>query len=426
MLKYEVNLSKRYQNLRQLPGFVLLESTDCLQGRYDIVSACPYDQLVIDDKACGEQIFAELKERIKWSDSTLDLPFQGGAIGYFSYDYACDLANIPLARQLSRFPMVTMGFYDWAIVTDHHCKKVTLFAANTQPDTPLIIEEIVRLWHLPADNSSCSTSTSFVPLIDESDYCDSISKIQDALNEGRCYQVNLTQPFTATFTGESWDFYQRLRHKNPVPYAAYLSYEQGEILSFSPERFITQDNGLVHTSPIKGSIKRHEDPLMDEQLKQQLFHCEKNRAENVMIVDLLRNDLGKIAHTGSVVVEKLWAVESYRDIHHLVSHICAETSCNPVDVFQACFPGGSITGAPKLEAMRVIAEQEKYARGVYCGNIAYFSRHGRLDSSIAIRTLLAEKNQWVLAAGGGIVIDSDAHEEYQECLTKMSAILRGI
>lgn len=426
LLDYEVNLSKKYQNLKALPGFVLLESTDQVHGRYDILSAFPYERLVVDSDSIDDDLFARLRQELKGKESTLDLPFQGGAIGYFSYDYACRLAKIPLADQLSSLPLVHLGFYDWAIITDHHSKKVSLFAANTRLETREIIEHVVELWHQTPDEASCQLENDFQPLIDKDSYCQSIDQIHHALKEGRCYQVNFTQPFKACYDGDNWALYEKLRHSNPVPYAAYLHYEQADVLSFSPERFVTQEEGHVTTSPIKGSIRRHQDKTVDDALKQQLFHCEKNRAENVMIVDLLRNDLGKIATSGSVIVEKLWAVESYQAIHHLVSTISAKTLAHPVDVFKACFPGGSITGAPKLESMRVIAEQEKFARGIYCGNIVYFSHHGRFDSNIAIRTLIAEKNQWVLAAGGGIVIDSDAEEEYQECLTKMSAILRGL
>lgn len=425
-MDYEVNLSKKYQKFKELPGFVLLESTDIQQGRYDILSAYPYDSIAVDSLTEKSDFFSVIKQKIGHVDFSLDLPFQGGAIGFFSYDLACQLANIPLSECLNELPLMHFGFYDWAIITDHYCKKVILFAANTQATTKEITEEIMMLWNSPEIEESCEVTNELKTLTDKQSYLNSIAQIKTALNDGRCYQVNFTQPFTKPFHGNAWILYEKMRHTNPVPYAAYLNYGKTKVLSFSPERFITQEQNEVLTAPIKGSIKRDINQEIDEQLKQELFHSEKNRAENVMIVDLLRNDLGKIAQPGTVIVDKLWAVESYSDIHHLVSTISAKTSCHPVDVFRACFPGGSITGAPKLEAMRVIAEQEKFARGIYCGNIVYFSRHGRMDSNIAIRTIIAENNRLVLAAGGGIVIDSEAEEEYQESLTKISAILRGL
>lgn len=188
------------------------------------------------------------------------------------------------------------------------------------------------------------------------------------------------------------------------------------------------DKDKLLTSPIKGTEKRSSDPQRDELLRNSLLASSKNQAENVMIVDLLRNDLGKIAKPGSVHVRDLCAVESYQAVHHLVSNIeaIALEDQSMMDVFSACFPGGSITGAPKLEAMRIIAEQEAYARGVYCGSIGYFSRHGRFDSNIAIRTVVAREKILHMAAGGGIVIDSNWEDEYLECFTKIAAIINGL
>ncbi|WED44654.1 aminodeoxychorismate synthase component I [Legionella cardiaca] len=431
-LSYSNNLLKHYQKLTKLPGFVLLESSDKTNGRYDILSAYPYQQIKLEKDSCTNTIFEQLQELIPGTEKSIgDLPFQGGAIGYFSYDLGAKLFGIPSKPQasLSGMPLMNIGLYDWAIITDHHLRKVILFSANQRSETAAIIKEMLILW-----NSKHSTDDffelkeTFKPLISKSDYREEFNAIHKNIEEGRCYQVNYTQPFNAAYCGDAWEMYKQVSLKNPVPYAAFLRYEEEDILSFSPERFVMHDNGLLLTSPIKGSAKRSIDPLVDEQLRQSLLRSSKNRAENVMITDLLRNDLGKIAHAGSVVVRALCELQSFSAVHHLVSHIEARRreDISPVEAFKACFPGGSITGAPKLESMRVIAEREPHARGIYCGSIAYFSNHGRFDSNIAIRTVIARNEILHLAAGGGIVIDSNWEDEYCECFTKIAAILNGL
>ncbi|ASQ45960.1 Aminodeoxychorismate synthase component 1 [Legionella clemsonensis] len=430
-LQYSEDLLKNYQNLIALPGFVLLESSDKCQGRYDILSAYPYRQFKLKQDSCTSLIFKQMQEAVPFRESVVDLPFQGGAIGYWSYDLGARSFEIYSQPQpnLKEMPLANVGLYDWAIIADHARKKVSLFSANTQPETPAMIKEILSLWELnEVKHKMFSLKEEFKPLITQSAYYDAFKAIYKSLQEGRCYQVNYTQPFNASYEGDAWEMYKRVRLKNPVPYSAFLRTEEGDILSFSPERFLLQDNDLLLASPIKGSEKRSSDLIVDELLRKKLAESSKNRAENVMIVDLLRNDLGKIAHSGSVSVPSLCEIQSYPAIHHLVSHIEAKRKAevSPLQAFEACFPGGSITGAPKLESMRVIAENELYARGVYCGSIAYFSYHGRFDSNIAIRTVIARNNILHLAAGGGIVIDSDWEDEYCECLTKIAAILHGL
>jgi para-aminobenzoate synthetase component 1 len=224
--------------------------------------------------------------------------------------------------------------------------------------------------------------------------------------------VNLTQPFHANYEGDTWELYKKISKNNPVPFSAFLRKESADILSFSPERFLFYEEGKLLTSPIKGTIRRSSNAVEEAQLKHLLRSCEKNRSENVMIVDLLRNDLGKIAQAGSVNVTHLCELQSYKSVHHLVSTIEAQCLSHiaAFDAFLSCFPGGSITGAPKIESMHIIDEQEPYARGVYCGAVGYFSRHARFDTNIAIRTLIARNNLLHLAAGGGLVIDSDCED----------------
>lgn len=425
-------MQEYYQKLHHLPGFVLLESTDRQRGRYDIVSAYPYDAIKVSRHAENmPHILEQLGKHLSKHPSVVDLPFQGGAIGYVSYDLGEHLLGIDSVAQptINDMPLLDLGLYDWAIITDHQQKKITLFAANTQSSTPDIVEEILALWHGDSiEKNTAELKSDFNPLITPSEYERAFTNIHQMLKSGRSYQVNYTQPFHATYEGDSWEFYRKISSQNPVPFSAFLRSSNADILSFSPERFLLYEQGKLITSPIKGTIRRSVDPTQDESLKQELRASEKNRAENVMIVDLLRNDLGKIAEPGSVRVISLCDIESYNSVHHLVSTIEAQcaSDLNPFDAFLSCFPGGSITGAPKIESMRIINEQETYSRGIYCGSIGYFSRHGSFDTNIAIRTITAKNNILHLAAGGGIVIDSDSEDEYRECFIKIAAVVNGL
>lgn len=425
-------LPESYAKLCHLPGFVLLQSTDQSIGRYDILSAYPYEKIIVKDNSQDKDlVLMELKNKVKIERSKLSLPFQGGAIGYVSYDFGSllhDLKKQP-ANDLTNMPLLNLGLYDWAIIVDHDLKKVTLFAANSHSSTTNVLEEVKEILSKELIQPVMfSLQNEFTPLISKEYYRDSFNAIQQSLRVGRSYQVNYTQPFQAKFKGDPWAMYQAVSTNNPVPYSAFMRTDEADILSFSPERFLLCDNSEILTSPIKGTIHRSNNPVVDQQLREQLLKCPKNKAENVMIVDLLRNDLGKIAKPGTVKVKRLCAIQSYNAVHHLVSDVQAicRDEIHPIEAFFSCFPGGSITGAPKLETMKIISEQELYTRGIYCGSIAYFSKHGRFDSNIAIRTITAKDNDLYLAAGGGIVIDSECEDEYRECFTKLTAIINGI
>lgn len=422
-----------YEKLQLLDGFVLLESADRTNGRYDIISALPYDRIQVKhNETVDASLIQSISHRLKPARSDYDLPFQGGAIGYISYDFGAQLHGIFTKPQsgLAGLPILHLGFYDWAIIVDHHQQDAFLFAANRCPKTREIVKRILGIWQTDASihHRSFELTTELISLMPKQGYYQSFHRIKSYLKQGRCYQVNLTQAFQNGFNGDAWAIYQNIRKHNAVPFGAYLSCSEAQYLSFSPERFILHDQGCLLTSPIKGSGKRSSDPAIDIQLKNQLATSEKNRAENVMIVDLMRNDLARISKPGSVRVEQLCEVQSFKAVHHLVSHIRSELKedITPFEAFMSCFPGGSITGAPKLEAMKVIAEEEGYGRGVYCGSICYFSNHGRFDSNIAIRTITARDKLLNFAAGGGLVIDSTADEEYLECFTKLQAILNGL
>ncbi|HAF87053.1 MAG: aminodeoxychorismate synthase, component I [Legionellaceae bacterium] len=427
-LPYSPNLYNIYQQLSHLPGFVLLESADKVRGRFDIISAYPYD--LVENNGSLTGLFDELARKIPLHQSELTLPFQGGAIGFCGYELGKHalLPNLLPKPAMVSMPHALFGLYDWAIIVDHHLKRISLFAANQKTHTQYIIKDILKLWQKPLANAVHAQAANLKACLTKAQYSQSFKAIKHSLYKGRCYQVNLTQPFTLDYQGTPWAIYQKISRNNPVPFAAYLHLNHHPILSFSPERFLQISHDKILTSPIKGSIKRARCPAKDAALKDVLSQSVKNRAENIMIVDLLRHDLGQVAKPGSVNVQALCTVESFKSVHHLVSHIQAHARADITcfDIFKTCFPGGSITGAPKHEAMKIIDELEPFARGVYCGSIGYFSAHGQADSNVAIRTMVADDKKLYLAAGGGITIDSDLEEEYQECLTKLNAILRSL
>ncbi len=421
-LPYQDDLIAHYQAFSDLDGFVLLESQDTLQGRYDILSAQPCDELLIAANACDwAEVLQRIKQKMVTKPACCDLPFQGGWIGFVAYD--CKEAALGLTTHPSLvwpdMPWVDLKCYDWAIVTDHVLRQVYLLA----PSEHRKVTMMERWYQHEVSTKVVDTPPLFRAVISRAQYQTSFDAIQEALYAGRAYQVNLTQPFLADYLGDPFAYYKILRQNNPVPFAAFLSLHSADILSFSPERFLSIDGGQMLASPIKGTIQRSVCPVVDQKLRETLLSCEKNRTENIMIVDLMRNDLSQFAQPGSVRVEALCALQSFAKVHHLVSHIHAQCQAGvlPMSAWLAMFPGGSITGAPKIEAMRIIHEQERHARGVYCGSIIYASYHGRIDSNIAIRTLIAKEQQLLLQAGGGIVIDSTAQDEYQECLTKIAA-----
>ncbi len=257
-------------------------------------------------------------------------------------------------------------------------------------------------------------------------YAAAFRRVHDYIRAGDCYQVNLAQCFAAPAAGDPWLAYQALRIINPAPYSAFLNTPHGTVMSASPERFLKLERGHVESKPIKGTRPRAGHPRLDADLAEALRASEKDRAENVMIVDLLRNDLSKNCELGSVRVPKLFEIESFATVHHLVSTVAGRLrqGRDALDLLRGCFPGGSITGAPKLRAMQIIEELEPCRRGVYCGAIGYIGCDGNMDLNIAIRTLVYSGGAIRFWAGGGIVADSRLEDEYQETFDKAAAMLR--
>ncbi|WP_327125175.1 aminodeoxychorismate synthase component I [Nitrincola sp. A-D6] len=330
-------------------------------------------------------------------------------------------------------PHLVIGLYLQAVIIDHHKKKSWL-VVHALADTTITQNFLSRLTSEVSSVSQTDTSPfsllePFTSNMSARDYRHALERIHAYIQAGDCYQINLAQRFTAPCQGDPWQAWKSLRQVAPTPFAAYLDLDQGALLSLSPERFLSCDNnGQVETRPIKGTRPRGTTNDEDAQLATELINSDKDRSENVMIVDLLRNDLSKVCQPGSVEVPELFTLESYPNVHHLVSSVTGrlEGDFSALDLLRECFPGGSITGAPKIRAMEIIDELEPHRRSAYCGSIAYISACGRMDSSITIRTLVCSKNHIHCWAGGGIVADSDIDAEYAETFSKVNNLLKTL
>ncbi len=363
------------------------------------------------------------------------LPFQGGALGYFSYDLARTLEKIPsLTEDAEHLPDMAIGIYTWAIVVDHQHKKTYLTGDIIKKEPQWSWQKLIKTCsYLPSSQPDFEykqddfiVTSAVKSNLSYAQYRKAFEQIKQYIIAGDCYQINLTQRFSASARGNPWHAYQQLRTLNPAPFSAYINTSFAQILSSSPERFLKTQQNNVETKPIKGTRPRLNNPQEDQKQSVALHSSLKDRAENVMIVDLLRNDIGRVCKTGSITVPTLFGIESYATVHHLVSTIRGKLATNKdnLDLLSACFPGGSITGAPKVRAMEIIETLEPHRRGIYCGTIGYLGFNGNMDSNISIRTLVYSQNTIRYWVGGGIVYDSDIDEEYQEALDKGKALLK--
>ncbi len=426
-------------------------------GRFSFMGADPFYQVInqgeqtttVDflkgSRDSSPQPFFPLLDSLlsRWQrPKTAGLPFEAGAIGYFGYE---------LGHQIEKFPQTTindlempdafLSFYDALIAIDHLQQKLYLISTGL-PATDsherkkrammrlAWLEKIVH--HAGAVPEPAPPTLTFgrqkISNFSYENYLDAVEKILAYIAAGDIYQVNLSQRFAVEFTGNPWDFYRRFRHLSPAPFGAYLVADQHTIMSNSPERYLLIKDDYIETRPIKGTRPRGENARIDDQLRQELINSRKDQAEHIMIVDLERNDLGRIARYGTVHVPEMEIVESYANVHHLVSTVAAriDPSHSTVDCIVNSFPGGSITGAPKLRSMEIIDELEPTCRGVYTGSIGYLDFCGDIDLNIAIRTAVHGQDTLYFQVGGGIVADSDPRLEYEETITKADSFLKTL
>ena len=475
-LDWKLSTTEVFSYFSYSPWAILLDSANAphQDARYDIICAAPVASLVTTgDESCFTRYHCPLNSQNTFSadmpssalleltpvdqvTSTDDpftllnqylnelypikqyspLPFNAGAVGSFSYDLGRRIEAIPaIAKRDIDLPEMALGFYDWALIFDNQQQSWSI--VHYQGDAALdhVINRIQHKFLNCVKDSSTAPFKLTSPWqcqTKKDDYSASFNKIHGYLHSGDCYQINLTQRFSASYQGDEWQAYLTLRDSNKAPFSAFFKLDKATILSISPERFIqltdVQSGSQIQTKPIKGTLPRSSDPTLDALAATTLAGSAKDRAENLMIVDLLRNDIGKVATAGSVRVPHLFEIESFPAVHHLVSTVTATLSpqYSASDLLRAAFPGGSITGAPKIRAMEIIEELEPSRRSLYCGAIGYLSQDGKMDTNITIRTLVAQNSQLYCWAGGGIVADSEVEAEYQESFDKVSRILPAL
>ena len=401
-------------------------------GRYSFLACNPAQSLVVkggEVRLDGKTQKAEplaLLQKLLGRQRTASLPglppFQGGWAGYVSYEFGRSLepkAKIPVFAPIC--PDIVLHRFDTVIAIDHLQERAWVIGPNRKEIRAL--EGLLKQRQKPAGEK---LSAGFSPVISREAHESNVKRTVDYILAGDIFQANITQALEAKMPAgfDCFAAYQQLRATNPAPFSALLDYEEIKVISSSPERLIRCNGGHAQARPIKGTRKRDPDPSRDAALIADLTSSRKDRAENVMIVDLLRNDLSRVSNPGTVRVPVLCGLETYANVHHLVSVVEGELKpgMDAVDLFRAVFPGGSITGAPKIRAMEIIAELEAAPRGVYCGAIGYFGFNGACDFNIAIRTVQAANGVMRVQGGGGITARSDAAAEYEESLVKVQRI----
>lgn len=448
-IPYASNSELLFDKLRDLPNAIWLDSAKprSLQGRFDIMSACP--DVILETHADITTITKQQGTE-ESTDDPFDIakhylaqlmpiqsahkgPFYCGLIGYFGYDLGSNHKIIDTGVSGPEdMPDMRLGRYLWSLVVNHEARKSTVFF---HPLCSKDLQDQVCQRLLSTNEQSnqhpgqFKLVSKFSKTISKQHYVHSIERIKNYITAGDCYQTNYTQHVSAPYQGDLWQAYRALREACPAPYSVYWHWGSHALLSISPERFLQTyaeaDEIRVETKPIKGTIARGKTVEEDQENAIKLVNSPKDRAENLMIVDLLRNDIGKSCVPGSIQVNKLFDLESFPNVHHLVSTITGTLSPNytPIDLLKGCFPGGSITGAPKVRAMEIIAELEPINRSAYCGAIGYICASNQMDSNIAIRTVIADKTHLHCWGGGGIVADSDPDTEYAESMHKIQLML---
>jgi len=443
---------KAFHRLRHLPFVAFFDSARFhpLHGRYSFLAADP--RLVISSEADrvdirrGDSLHSwngnpwealdGMLSRFRLpSDSAAgNLPL-GAAAGFLSYDMGRWLEHLPPPHSpLLPAPDCWFGFYDVLLAFDHQEQRGWLISSGQDESggTSRRQAEFRRdqfLDELQSEvamfPSRITTECAVTPRIDAESHQAAIRRALQYIRSGDVYQVNVAHPFSGTLHGRPDEIYLQLRNANPAPFGAYLDFGTGQLLSSSPERFLQLNRRRVQARPIKGTCARNGDAASDWKRAEQLLHSAKNRAELLMITDLLRNDLGRVAEFGSVQVPELVALEEYETVYHLVSTVEASLHRDILhfDALAACFPGGSITGAPKLRAAEIIHELEPFGRGIYTGSMGYIGFNGVSDFNIAIRTLHHREGEVCFHVGSGIVADSDPAEEWQETLDKARGLL---
>jgi len=443
--------------LARLPHLLFLDSAGgpAHLTRYSYLTADPFAWLCVQGPSSAQpfDMLSEALAHWRTEPAANAPPFQGGAAGLFGYGLAHWLEKLPPPRADEfRVPDLAVGLYDWVIAWDHVRDRAFListgFPETHEPkrkeracarlDATRTLFRDTDWQRAEAAPAERFRPEALFPLsirpgvfsnFDQPAYLSAVRRAVEYTHAGDCFQVNLSQRLLAPATIAPLELYGRLRERNPAPFAGFFDLGDFQIASASPERFLhLRPDGFTHTHPIKGTRPRGKSIDDDRALIRELLDSPKDRAENVMIVDLLRNDLGRVCEYGSVAVAEVCRLETYPTVHHLVSTVQGRlrSGLTAVDLLKAAFPGGSVTGAPKVRAMQIIAELEPTARGAYCGSLGWLGFNGAMDSNILIRTFTAGGGWFQFPVGGGIVADSDPQREYEETLHKAAGLLRAL
>lgn len=454
------SVAKTFEKLSNRPGLVLFDSS--LErfplGRYAFLTAEPFELIQVDRAVYGQDPFLQLTALLKkfQSETIPDLPpFQAGAAGLLSYELGQCFEKLPVAsRNEFQIPVAVIGLYSWVLAWDH-AQQRCWFIGHGFPETTAAARStlaqqqyvaILQALHNeqaerfrsnfpPAELRIASERDREISLLpglrsnfSQVEYLAAVQRVMDYILAGDIFQANLSQRLLFPVQRSPVQQYLLLRERNPAPFAGYFTHADWAVLSSSPERFLQLTGRDVSTRPIKGTRRRGSIPEADLYTRDELRESEKDRSENVMIVDLLRNDLSRVCKPGSIRVPELCRVEAYETVSHLVSEVCGELRDGATfwDLLRATFPGGSITGAPKIRAMQIITELEGVARGPYCGSLFYHGFDGRADSNLLIRTMIQRQGWLTFSAGGGIVAQSEPLLEHQETLHKAQGLLNSL
>ena len=458
-LTASIDVMSAVRALAHWPRFLLLDSS--LQrepvGRFSFLTADPVTHWQLVNAQFGSDPFAEIRaESERWLGEPVPglPPFQGGVAGLMGYELGQCWERIPsAAHDEFQLPVMAVGLYDWVLAWDHFAGRVWIISHGWPESDPSrrheraadrirqVKDTLATGRKIPRDaipNSECPVQISEQHLLIGSEnvtstfsrekYLQTVERVIDYIRAGDIFQANLSQRLLARSPCDAVELFARLRTVNPAPFAGLMQWDDWAIVSASPERFLCVTDGEVETRPIKGTRQRKRGPEADLFTRDELRESDKDQAENVMIVDLLRNDLSRVCQAGTVRVPQLCSVESYETVQHLVSEVRGQLQPETTiwDLFRATFPGGSITGAPKVRAMQIIAELEPTVRGPYCGSLFYVSFDGQTDSNLLIRSFVQRYGWLQCNVGGGIVAQSNPIAEYEETLTKAAGMLKAL
>ena len=447
------------RQLAHLPNCLLFESALKMKnlGRYSFLMADPVQWIEIpcSDLRASRDLFTPLESIVqgfRFQNVPVLPPFQGGIAGLISYDAHRFLESIPCpAHDEFNTPAIAFGVYDVVVAFDHEQSKTFLIscgvpAATESQRTKNARERLELFWERlhqnargpiadqrnnnriqPAVHHALPQNSELASSFSESAYLEAVKAAIEFVHAGDVFQVNIAQRLLRQQQFSSLQLYESVRRRNAAPFSAFFDLGDSQVISASPERFFSVVDGFVETRPIKGTRRRTRYPEVDLDMAVQLQTSVKDRAENIMIVDLMRNDLSRVCKDHSIQVRDLCKVEAYESVLHLVSSVTGELRSDQgvFDLLRSAFPGGSITGAPKIRAMEIISELEPVARGAYCGSLGYVGFNGMADFNILIRTITAAGGWWQIPVGGGIVADSDPKSEYEETWTKAASLLHA-